>query len=105
MMDCPGCESELRRRRLKNGVVIDSCPDCKGTWLDRGELSRFTRKKRHAQESADELTWDSTYSDRNCCRCGEQMFSGEFAESDIEVDYCRSCEGLWFDARELKKAI
>ncbi|MNZ82080.1 hypothetical protein D3C78_1007670 [compost metagenome] len=25
----------------KNGVLIDVCPDCKGVWLDRGELEKL----------------------------------------------------------------
>src|SRR4051812_21004372 len=25
----------------KDGVLIDVCPDCKGVWLDRGELDKL----------------------------------------------------------------
>ncbi|MFN3266606.1 MAG: zf-TFIIB domain-containing protein [Deinococcales bacterium] len=25
----------------KNGVIIDVCPECKGVWLDRGELEKL----------------------------------------------------------------
>jgi uncharacterized protein len=25
----------------KNGVTIDVCPECKGVWLDRGELEKL----------------------------------------------------------------
>jgi hypothetical protein len=26
---------------VKNGVQIDVCPECKGVWLDRGELEKL----------------------------------------------------------------
>jgi uncharacterized protein len=26
---------------VKNGVTIDVCPECKGVWLDRGELDKL----------------------------------------------------------------
>jgi uncharacterized protein len=26
---------------VKNGVTIDVCPECKGVWLDRGELEKL----------------------------------------------------------------
>jgi uncharacterized protein len=26
---------------IKNGVTIDVCPECKGVWLDRGELEKL----------------------------------------------------------------
>jgi Zn-finger nucleic acid-binding protein len=35
----------------RNGVEIDYCPDCRGIWLDRGELDKII--ERGAQESRD----------------------------------------------------
>ena len=36
-MKCPKCGADLVERELAN-VKIDVCPECKGTWLDAGEL-------------------------------------------------------------------
>lgn len=36
-MKCPKCGADLVERELAN-VKIDACPECKGTWLDAGEL-------------------------------------------------------------------
>ncbi len=30
----------------KNGVTIDVCPECKGVWLDRGELEKLLQVAR-----------------------------------------------------------
>ncbi|MHB0936259.1 MAG: TFIIB-type zinc ribbon-containing protein [Armatimonadota bacterium] len=38
-MNCPVCGARLREIQ-KYGVEVDICPDCKGVWLDRGELEK-----------------------------------------------------------------
>ena len=39
-MNCPTCDTRMRIVN-KYGVEIDICPDCKGVWLDRGELEKI----------------------------------------------------------------
>lgn len=39
-MLCPKCHS-LMVRYERNGVVVDQCTECKGLFLDRGELERL----------------------------------------------------------------
>lgn len=39
-MNCPVCEATLRAVQ-KHGIEVDICPDCKGVWLDRGELDKM----------------------------------------------------------------
>ncbi|MGQ9823860.1 MAG: TFIIB-type zinc ribbon-containing protein [Desulfotomaculales bacterium] len=40
MKICPVCGSSLREIP-KYGVLIDACPECRGIWLDRGELEKI----------------------------------------------------------------
>jgi Zn-finger nucleic acid-binding protein len=44
--ECPHCEVVLQpmHPREHPDITIDRCPDCKGMWLDRGELRQFARK-------------------------------------------------------------
>ena len=44
-MKCPKCGHDLAERDM-GGVKIDQCTECKGVWLDAGELElvRDTRK-------------------------------------------------------------
>lgn len=35
---CPGCESSMERAK-QDGVWLDLCPSCGGTWFDTGELA------------------------------------------------------------------
>lgn len=39
-MNCPVCDAVLRTIN-KHNVEVEICPDCKGVWLDRGELEKI----------------------------------------------------------------
>jgi len=39
-VDCPVCKTELRITD-RQGIEIDHCPQCRGVWLDRGELDKL----------------------------------------------------------------
>jgi uncharacterized protein len=41
-MNCPVCDGVRMREVQKDEVLIDICPNCKGVWLDRGELEKIT---------------------------------------------------------------
>ena len=42
-MMCPVCEVPLSMAD-RQGVEIDFCPDCRGVWLDRGELDKIIER-------------------------------------------------------------
>lgn len=48
-MPCPVCKVPLTMSE-RQGVEIDYCPQCRGVWLDRGELDKII--ERSAQEHA-----------------------------------------------------
>jgi len=39
-MKCPNCDVNLVMAD-RSGVEIDYCPECRGVWLDRGELDKI----------------------------------------------------------------
>ncbi|OYT71819.1 MAG: hypothetical protein CFK49_02530 [Armatimonadetes bacterium JP3_11] len=47
-MKCPVCNIELQMT-TRAGIEIDYCPNCRGVWLDRGELDKII--ERHIQET------------------------------------------------------
>ena len=49
-MKCPNCEVPLVMTE-RSGVEIDYCPQCRGVWLDRGELDKII--DRSAQSVSD----------------------------------------------------
>jgi len=42
-MKCPSCNETLLMSD-KNGIEIDYCPNCRGIWLDRGELDKIIER-------------------------------------------------------------
>ncbi len=45
-MKCPNCVNTLLIMADRQGVEIDYCPDCRGVWLDRGELDKLLEKSK-----------------------------------------------------------
>ena len=50
-MKCPICTNANLVMSERQGVEIDYCPDCRGVWLDRGELDKIIERAA-AQELA-----------------------------------------------------
>lgn len=49
-MKCPTCPDATLVMSERQGVEIDYCPQCRGVWLDRGELDKLI--ERSAQQTA-----------------------------------------------------
>jgi Zn-finger nucleic acid-binding protein len=50
-MNCPRCESSVLEERERDGVTIDVCRQCRGIWLDRGELERLIARAGEEQDA------------------------------------------------------
>lgn len=57
-MKCPNCNTTLMISD-KQGVEIDYCPNCRGIWLDRGELEKIM--ERSAMHYSRKENYDSDY--------------------------------------------
>jgi uncharacterized protein len=42
-MNCPVCTVALTMSE-RQGIEIDYCPQCRGVWLDRGELDKIIER-------------------------------------------------------------
>lgn len=43
-MQCPVCKTVNLVMSERQGIEIDYCPQCRGVWLDRGELDKIIEK-------------------------------------------------------------
>lgn len=43
-MKCPTCSTSDLLMTERQGIEIDYCPQCRGVWLDRGELDKFIER-------------------------------------------------------------
>jgi len=46
-MQCPTCNTTLMMTD-RQGIEIDYCPQCRGVWLDRGELDKIIERSQEA---------------------------------------------------------
>lgn len=49
-MKCPVCTSVNLVMTDRQGVEIDYCPQCRGVWLDRGELDKIIERSAVVQQ-------------------------------------------------------
>lgn len=116
---CPACAEPLVVFELE-GIEIDRCLACGGTWLDEGEVALIAERAGLAPDTvAARRTPDAERSSgdrrgapratgaRHCPRCGGSLEAtpGPGASSEIELDRCPRGDGLWFDAKELERVL
>lgn len=53
-MKCPHCPEKTLVMSERQGVEIDYCPECRGVWLDRGELDKIIVRSRDDRDSDDD---------------------------------------------------
>ena len=105
---CPVCHEPLIAFELE-GVEIDHCLACHGTWLDAGELEQIAELADVAPgplRAALEATGPGKRGRRRCPRC-QRKLNAVTVGSDpaVEIDRCPLGHGLWLDAGELKTLI
>jgi len=59
-MSCPVCRVPLVMSE-RQGVEIDYCPQCRGVWLDRGELDKILERSAREQAPAPQQTQRGDY--------------------------------------------
>lgn len=113
LMNCPTCEAPLEARTRYN-VRVDTCAKCRGMWFDTATLRRYlgrllTERKDiphdtpelHKQAAAVKNLKEET---RACPRCEIAMGKINYAyDSNVFLDRCPECEGLWVDDGEILK--
>ena len=113
-MKCPHDDTELLTRTYEADIEVDLCPTCRGIFLDHGELERIqkTVERDHAAllakvpdtvSKAFEMARQQERPDLTCPKCSGQMAKQEHGYcSQILVDACAGCHGVWLDKGELE---
>ena len=52
-MKCPTCKEVNLTLAERQGIEIDFCPECRGVWLDRGELDKLIERSLQFAPPAD----------------------------------------------------
>jgi Zn-finger nucleic acid-binding protein len=67
-LTCPKCGGEMRSYE-RNGVTVDQCGECRGIFLDRGELERLV--------DAESSHYEREYASREHEESGREQHRGE----------------------------
>ena len=113
-MKCPHNGDPLTKQTYEANIEIDQCASCGGMWLNNDELERIqdTVERDYGAEfgKLPNLV-DQSYAMAlakskpaiNCPGCGDEMERCEHGGcSQIMIDNCPKCGGVWLDDGELK---
>ncbi|MDQ0091849.1 Zn-finger nucleic acid-binding protein [Paenibacillus anaericanus] len=90
-MKCPVCDNVRMREVEKDGVLIDVCTECKGVWLDRGELDKLLSEIREIRPAFNE--WygkregESEYDRKEVNRHSPNLNQGSSSQSYQAYDH------------------
>ncbi len=92
------------------GLTLDACPRCAGVYFDEGEISALQQKGSDALNEVEDacvpggLTRVDTPYPKRCPGCGKSMWAYAYRySSDIRLDGCEACGGVWVQDGELAK--
>jgi Zn-finger nucleic acid-binding protein len=116
---CPDCKEPLVIFELE-GIEIDRCLACSGTWLDAGEIELIVERAGldagELRRALDALT-DGGRGKGRCPRCRRRLRKSVLpgpasgaaqarpADLPLELDRCPRRHGLWLDAGEVETAV
>jgi len=109
-MNCPKCQNEMEIRKIGT-VTVDECVGCKGVWFDKDELRLSKDQKDPGLNWLDFELWKQEDKFRvsekpiSCPKCNVNMNAITYGDTEVEVDYCVSCNGVWLDGGEFEKII
>ena len=115
-MKCPACSNGLRQLRTKS-ALIDHCPKCNGIWFDADELAPVimalkksdpeqTREKEYTGPINARAPRTVQENDRFCPRCDKKLKKFNYGyDSNVFLDRCPDCQGIWTDSGEVKQII
>lgn len=109
-MNCPKCNVDLTGKKV-GSIDVDYCEKCDGVWFDSDEL-------RNAKDETDpDLNWMDfeiwKHADKfrvksspvQCPACEISTAAIDYDSSNIEIDYCPNCKGIWLDKDEFTNII
>lgn len=109
-MNCPYHESELEKA-IFNNTEIDFCPVCLGMFFEQDELDLAKDEKDKSLQWLDFDLWkdksklEISKAQLLCPVCQVPFYTVNYGNSDIKIEVCTVCHGIWLDKGEFNKII
>jgi len=105
-MKCPKCQLENIGEFSIEGVTINRCAACDGTWFDAHELSELLAEDaRHVSALLRSRSHDQADDKKGQCPRDGAALLRVYSSIDkaVIIDACPECHGIWLDAGEFEK--
>ena len=105
-LKCPQCEDMELKKELVSETPDFVCDECAGIWLEKGELNKIAHPiDGDLEYCTHEYSGEKERSGHKCPRCSDvEMYKVSFIEfSDISIDFCSECDGLWLNKASLNR--
>ncbi len=106
---CPEDLTPLEPQTL-HGLVLDTCPMCAGIYFDEGEIAALQAAGSEALTEVEDAVVPSDFSyiespiPKRCPGCNGAMHAYRYRySSEIRLDGCDRCGGIWVQDGELAK--
>lgn len=108
--DCPVCRQALVRAVVDDREHIETCERCKGLLMPRRAFADTLIGRRRAALTPVEIPppadREELHRRVDCPQCKAAMIADwYYGPGNIVIDTCPSCDLVWLDAGELKRAI
>ena len=107
-MDCPVCKNEPMIVLELNEVEIDYCLNCKGIWLDAGELELLLGSSTETEEFLNSFNIEDQTKEKKlkCPICNKKMEKTlVIGDKKVRIDKCKANHGIWFESGELEDIL
>lgn len=110
MKRCPQCNLQLEKSLL-SGVEIDYCPRCYGLWFEEQELDSAKDAKDRDLRWLDIDLWKHeeqfqvARGQKICPADRMPLYEVRYGDSNVRVDVCNVCSGIWLDRGEFIEII
>lgn len=109
-MQCPKCGESLSGFFSKD-LKLARCSNCHGIWFDKNELKKVIDERdknlgwMHVDLWTKKEKFNASCGKKICPECKIGMAVLKYDDSEVELDVCAECGGVWLDSGELTKII
>lgn len=110
MVLCPKCKKAMQQLEGKGyygaKLPLFQCSECEGLWIDGRVVSSMSYDSAlETEQDVDfgEIVTEPRTTELVCPRCESKLIeqTGKGLPHDLHIDFCKVCDGYWFDKGEL----